>query len=54
MAVIYDRDNNSYTHTSVPNNYSRGNPIPLDDSSIWLDAEKAKTYAKNGATAYVG
>lgn len=50
----------------LPMNIQRGNPIPLDDTSVWyatgttgapadkVGKEKMETYAASGATAYVG
>jgi hypothetical protein len=38
----------------LPINIKRGNPIPLDASSIWYDVEAMADYAKNNITAYVG
>lgn len=37
-----------------PLNFRRGNPNPLDNSSVWNDYSKMATYAKSDATAYVG
>lgn len=50
MAVI-KRDGNSM---GLPMNINRGNPIPLDTTSVWYSLEEAQNYAKSGATAYVG
>lgn len=38
----------------LPMNIQRGNPIPLDDSSVYYDRTTMETYAKSGVTAYVG
>lgn len=54
MATIYDKDNNGFQHISVPFNYNRGNPVPLDNSSVWLTFDAAKTYATTNPTAYDG
>lgn len=54
MAVIYDRDKNSFTHIGVPFNYTRGNPVPIDNSSVWTTKEAAEQYASTNPTAYVG
>ena len=35
-------------------NIRRGNPNPLDNSSLWGSLEDAKNYAKNDPVAYVG
>ncbi|MBQ8829954.1 MAG: hypothetical protein IJ022_07690 [Burkholderiaceae bacterium] len=37
-----------------PLNFRRGNPNPLDNSSVWSSLEDAKTYAMYDPTAYVG
>lgn len=39
---------------ALPINIKRGNPIPLDSTSIWYDYAALEEYAKTGATAYVG
>jgi hypothetical protein len=54
MAVSYDPINNTYTHVGVPFNYTRGNPIPLDNTSIYSSFEAAQTYASTNPVAYVG
>lgn len=38
----------------LPISIKRGNPIPLDTSSIWYDAELMAAYAQTNVTAYVG
>lgn len=38
----------------LPMNIQRGNPIPLDDSSVYYDRTTMENYAKTGVTAYVG
>lgn len=38
----------------LPMNITRGNPIPIDSTSIWYSLASAQEYARNGATAYVG
>lgn len=35
-------------------NIRRGNPNPLDNSSVWASLDAAKNYAKTDSTAYVG
>ena len=35
-------------------NIRRGNPNPLDNSSVWASLSAAQTYAKDDPTAYVG
>lgn len=37
-----------------PLNFRRGNPNPLDNSSVWNSLEAAKNYAQTDPTAYVG
>ncbi len=37
-----------------PLNFRRGNPNPLDNSSVWASLDAAKTYASTDPTAYVG
>lgn len=37
-----------------PLNFRRGNPNPLDNSSVWASLDDAKNYAKNDPVAYVG
>ena len=48
-------------YNALPISYKRGNPIPLDRSSVWYDYDLMVKYAKgektdwcDGATAYVG
>lgn len=38
----------------LPMNIARGNPIPLDKSSIWYSYNEMMDYAKNNPVAYVG
>lgn len=38
----------------LPMNITRGNPIPLDSTSVWYSYQEALEYAQSGATAYVG
>lgn len=38
----------------LPMNIARGNPVPLDKSSIWYSLEKMQEYAINSPIAYVG
>lgn len=42
------------TFMGLPMNIQRGNPIPLDDSSVYYDRATMEKYAKTGVTAYVG
>lgn len=37
-----------------PLNFRRGNPNPLDNSSVWASLDAAKIYASTDPTAYVG
>ena len=41
-------------YTGLPINIKRGNPVPLDTTAVWYDRTAMETYAKSGATAYVG
>lgn len=41
-------------NVSIPFNYSRGNPIPLDNSSIFNTKAEAEEYASNSPIAFVG
>ena len=50
MAVI-KKDGNTM---GLPMNITRGNPIPIDSTSVWYSLAEAQAYAKSGATAYVG
>lgn len=50
MAVI--KKNGS--SMGLPMNITRGNPIPIDSTSVWYSLSDAQTYARTGATAYVG
>ena len=50
MAII-KKDGN---FMGLPMNIQRGNPIPLDDSSVYYSKATMETYAKTGVTAYVG
>ena len=50
MAVI--KKNGS--SMGLPMNINRGNPIPIDDTSVWYSLEEAQAYASTGPTAYVG
>ena len=42
------------TYMALPQSIKRGNPIPLDTTSIWYSYEEMAAYAASGATAYVG
>ena len=41
-------------YNSLPISYKRGNPIPLDKSSVWYDYDLMMEYAATNGTAYVG
>ena len=48
---------NKYTSADglgFPLNFRRGNPNPLDNSSVWASLESAQAYAANDPVAYVG
>lgn len=45
---------NDAAYMALPMNIKRGNPIPLDTTAVWYDKTELETYAKSGATAYVG
>lgn len=48
---------NKYTSADglgFPLNFRRGNPNPLDNSSVWASLESAQTYAATDPVAYVG
>lgn len=48
---------NKYTSADglgFPLNFRRGNPNPLDNSSVWASLEAAQAYAANDPVAYVG
>lgn len=44
----------TFTASSLPVAFSRGEPIPIDKSLVWYSLEELKTYASSGATAYCG
>lgn len=50
MAFIDKKEN----YMGLPMNIKRGNPIPLDDSSVWYSYDEMATYAQTGKTSYVG
>lgn len=48
---------NNYTTADglgFPLNFRRGNPNPLDNSSVWGSFEEAQNYAQNDPVSYVG
>lgn len=54
MATNFDKSNNNFQHVSVPFNYQRGNPMPLDNDEVWQSFEAAQEYARTSPIAYVG
>lgn len=44
----------TFDASALPIAFSRGNPIPLDKTSLWFKMEDLTAYAKTDATAYVG
>ena len=53
--AIYNLDNyKAADGLGFPLNFRRGNPNPLDNSSVWASLEAAQNYAATDATAYVG
>ena len=54
MATTYDRDNNTFSHIGVPFNYTRGNPLPIDNSMVWTSLTAAQDYALTSPVAYIG
>ena len=54
MATTYDRDNNTFSHIGVPFNYTRGNPLPIDNSMVWTSLSAAQDYALTSPVAYIG
>lgn len=54
MATTYNRDSNTFSHIGVPFNYNRGNPMPLDNTTIWTSLSAAQEYAASSPVAYVG
>lgn len=45
---------NDAAYMALPMNIKRGNPIPLDTTTVWYNKTELENYAKTGATAYVG
>ena len=54
MATTYDRDNNTFSHIGVPFNYTRGNPLPIDNSMVWTSLTAAQDYALTSPVSYIG
>lgn len=53
--AIYNLDNYlEKDGLGFPLNFRRGNPNPLDNSSVWKSYEEAKAYAETNPVAYVG
>ena len=50
MAVIQKQ----YNYMAFPQAFSRGNAIPLDNSSLWYSFEEMENYSKTSVVAYVG
>ena len=50
MAVII----NDAAYMGFPLSIKRGNPAPVDTTAVWYSKAELETYAKSGATAYVG
>lgn len=50
MAVIM----NDAAYMGFPLSIKRGNPAPVDTTAVWYSKAELETYAKSGATAYVG
>ena len=45
---------NDAAYMGFPLSIKRGNPAPVDTTAVWYDKTELETYAKSGATAYVG
>lgn len=41
-------------YMALPMNIKRGNPIPLDTTTVWYDQDELEAYAASNPTAYVG
>lgn len=54
MAVFNVLNYNAKDGFGMSLNIRRGNPNPLDNSSVWASLEAAQNYAKNDPVAYVG
>lgn len=50
MAVIM----NDAVYMGFPLSIKRGNPAPVDTTAVWYNKAELETYAKSGATAYIG
>ena len=51
MAYSYDKQADG---VGIPFNYTRGNPIPLDSWSLFMNLEAATTYATSNPVSYPG
>lgn len=45
---------NDAAYMGFPLSIKRGNPAPVDTTAVWYNKTELETYAKSGATAYVG
>lgn len=45
---------NDAAYMGFPLSIKRGNPAPVDTTAVWYKKTELETYAKSGATAYVG
>ena len=45
---------NDAAYMGFPLSIKRGNPAPVDTTSVWYNKTELETYAATGATAYVG
>ncbi len=45
---------NDAAYMGFPLSIKRGNPAPVDTTAVWYSKSELETYAKTGATAYVG
>ena len=45
---------NDAAYMGFPLSIKRGNPAPVDTTTVWYNKTELETYAKSGATAYVG
>lgn len=45
---------NNAPYMGFPLSIKRGNPAPVDTTAVWYNKTELETYAKSGATAYVG
>lgn len=52
MADMILKENINFV--AFPSSFKRGNPIPLDVSSIWYNYDEMASYASSNVTAYVG